>query len=120
MLRSSQELSADQAVDFAFTLTGELARLLHGSGHREMAALLYGIGDMGELSRRRTAGSAAAGLAGPDSETLDFVLDQMAQLAELMSRHGVHDAAVLFRAPVQLHLAGEATRAGAAAPSMAA
>lgn len=107
MLRSCQELTADQAVDFAFALTEELARLLHSSGHREMAALLYGIGDMGELSRRRTARGGAAGLVGPDSETLDFVLDQMAQLAELMSRHGVHDAAVLFRTPSQLRLAAE-------------
>jgi hypothetical protein len=120
LLRSSQEMSADQAVDFAFTLTGELARLLHGSGHREMAALLYGIGDMGELSRRRAAGSAAAGLTGPDSETLDFVLDQMAQLAELMSRHGVHDAAVLFRTPGQLRLAAESPHVTDDATSMAA
>jgi len=120
LFHSCQELTADQAVDFAFTLTEELARLLHSSGHREMAALLYGIGDMGELSRRRAAGNGATGLAGPDSETLDFVLDQMAQLAELMSRHGIHDAAVLFRTPVQLHLAAEATRASAAATSMAA
>lgn len=107
MFHSCQDLTADQAVDFAFTLTEELARLLHSSGHREMAALLYGIGDMGELSRRRTARNGVAGLAGPDSETLDFVLDQMAQLAELMSRHGVHDAAVLFRTPGQLRLAAE-------------
>ena len=120
MLHSCPELTADQAVDFAFALTGELARLLHSSGNREMAALLYGIGDVGELSRRRTGRNGAAGLAGPDSETLDFVLDQMAQLAELMSRHGVHDAAVLFRTPSQLRLAAQAACLSADAASMAA
>lgn len=120
MLHSCRELTADQAVDFAFALTEELARLLHSSGHRETAALLDGIGDVGELSRRRTGGNRSEGLAGPGSETLDFVLDQMTQLAELMTRHGVHDAALLFRMPGQLRLAAEPSCSAAEATSLAA
>lgn len=97
-------------MNIAFTLTEELARLLHSSGHREMAALLDGIGDMGELSRRRMARGDAASLVGPGSDTLDYVLDQMAELSDLMARHGAHDAAALFRMPGQLRFAADASR----------
>lgn len=120
MLRSSPELPAAEAVNLAFTLTEELARLLHSSGHREMAALLDGIGDMGELSRKRMARDGATSLIGPGSDTLDYALDQMAELAELMTRHGAHDAAALFRMPGQLRFAAEAPRFAPDGASMAA
>jgi hypothetical protein len=119
LLRVCQELPAGEAVTLAFALTEELSRLLHDSGHCEMAALLDAIGDMGELSRRRMARGGASSLTGPGSDTLDYVLDQMAELAELMARCGAHDAAVLFRTPGQLRLAAEALLL-AGAESMAA
>jgi hypothetical protein len=120
LLRSSPDLAAEEAVNQAFTLTEELARLLHNSGHREMAALFDGIGDMGELSRRRMARDGANSLIGPRSDTLDYALDQMAELAELMTRHGAHDAAALFRMPGQLRFAAETPRFAAGASPMAA
>lgn len=120
MLRSCQELPADQAVNFAFSHTEELARLLHSSGHRDVAALLDAISDLGELSRRRSARGGGNSLIGPGSETLDYVLAQMAELAEMMTRNGVHDAALLFRVPGQLRVASEAGHYIARAASMAA
>lgn len=120
MLRSNQELPADKAVNFAFAHTQELARLLHDSGHRDMAALLDAICDMGELARRREARGGAPGLVAPGAETLDYVMDQMEDLAELMLRHGVHDAALLFRTPRQLAIAAATPRFGGGAATMAA
>jgi hypothetical protein len=120
LVRSSPELPADEAIQRAFTLTDELARLLHSSGHREMAALFDGIGDMGELSRRRAARDGATSLIGPGSDTLDYALDQMAELAELMTRHGAHDVAVLFRMPGQLRFAAETPRFAPGGASIAA
>lgn len=94
-----------ETVDFAFAHVEELARLLHRTGHRDMAALLDAFGDLRELSLRRIARGGADGLIGPGSETLDYALAQMAELAELMARHGVSDAALLFRMPVDLNVA---------------
>jgi hypothetical protein len=120
LLRSCQGTPADEAVDFAFAHTEELARLLHSNGHREVAALLDTIGDVGELARRRSARGGGKSLIGPGSETLDYVLAQMSELAEMMTRHGVHGAALLFRMPGQLRVASEAGRLVAGASSMAA
>ncbi len=120
MLRSCQGLSADEAVNFAFAHTEELARLLHSNGHRDVAALLDAISDLGELSRRRIARGGESGLIGPGGETLDYVLAQMSELAEMMTRHGVHDAALLFRMPGQLRVASEAGQYIDGAASMAA
>lgn len=107
-------------MNFAFALTEELARLLHNSGHRDVAALLDTISDLGEFSRRRIARGGGNSLIGPSSETLDYALAQMSELAELMTRHGVHDAALLFRLPGQLRVASEAGHFVAGASSMAA
>jgi hypothetical protein len=106
-MRSCQILSAEEAVKFAFTLTEELARLLHNTGHRDMAALLDAVGDLGELSRRRAARGGDGGLIGPGGDALDYALDQMTDLAGLMTRHGVHDAALLFRTLGQLRPTAE-------------
>ncbi len=108
MYRSCLGLPTDEAVAFAFAHTQELARLLHKSGHHDVAALLDAIGDLGELSRRRIARGGENSLIGPGGETLDYVLAQMSGLAEIMTRHGVHDAALLFRMPGQLRVASEA------------
>ncbi len=110
--RRCYEQTADQAVDFAFDHIEELARLLHGSGHRDMAALLDGMGDLRELSRRRIAQGGDNALLAPSTETLDYVLAQMAELAELMTRKGVDDAAMLFRVPGQLRNACEMRQRG--------
>jgi hypothetical protein len=106
------ELPAEEAVDFAFTHVEELARLLHGAGHRDMAALLDAFGDLRELSVRRAARGGSDSLIGPGSDTLDYVMAQMSELAELMSRHGAGDAAFLFRTPGQLRAAAESRTYG--------
>ena len=120
LLRSCQGLSADEAVNFAFAHTEELARLLHSSGHRDMAALLDAVADLGELMRRRKARGGEGGLIGPGSETLDYVLAQMAELSEMMARNNIQDAALLFRMPGQLRVASEAGPVITGAASMAA
>ncbi len=107
LVQSYRDLPAARATNFAFAHVEELARLLHGAGHRDMAALLDAFGDMRELSVRRAARGGADSLIGPGSDTLDYVMAQMSELAELMSRHGAGDVALLFRAPGQLRAAAE-------------
>jgi hypothetical protein len=85
-----------------------------------MAALLDAISDLGELMRRRKARGGESSLIGPGSETLDYVLAQMAELSEMMARHNIHDAALLFRMPGQLRVASEAGHFVAGAASRAA
>ncbi len=120
MLRSNLGPPAQEAITFAFAHTEELARLLHSSGHRDVAALLDVIGDLGEFARRRIARGGESSLIGPGSETLDYVLAQMSELADMMTRHDIHDAAMLFRMPGQLRVASEAGHYVAGASSMAA
>jgi hypothetical protein len=98
---------AAEAVNFAFAHIEELARLLHSAGHRDMAALLDAFSDLRELSLRRSARGGCDSLIGPGSDTLDYVMAQMAELAELMTRSGARDAALLFRTPGQLRAAAE-------------
>ena len=120
LYRSCLGLPTDEAVDFAFAHTQELARLLHKNGHRDVAALLDVIGDIGELSRRRISRGGENSLIGPGSEILDYVLAQMAGLAEIMDSNGVHEAAALFRMPGQLCAPSEASQFVTGATSMAA
>lgn len=107
-----KELPVAEAVNFAFAHVEELARLLHGAGHRDMAALLDAFGDLRELSVRRAARGGSDSLIGPGSDTLDYALAQMSELAELMSRHGAGDVALLFRTPGQLRAAAESRTYG--------
>lgn len=112
MGRRYQTSPAAEAVDFAFAHIEELSRLLHSAGHRDMASLLDAFGDLRELSTRRAARGGTDSLIGPGSDTLDYVMAQMSELAELMARHGAGDAALLFRIPGQLRSASEARTYG--------
>lgn len=112
MGRLGQKKAAMEAVDFAFEHIGGLARLLHGAGHRDMALLLDAFGDLHELAMRRAAKGGTDSLIGPGGDTLDYAMAQMSELADLMGRHGLGDAALLFRAPGQLRAAAEARTYG--------
>lgn len=116
MRRLHGEMSAEQAVTFAFAHIEELARLLHASGHRDMALLLDAFSDLHELAMRRAAKGGTESLVGPGGDTLDYALAQMSELADLMGRHGLVDAALLFRAPGQLRAAAEARAYGTGLP----
>lgn len=112
MGRLYREMPATEAVNFAFEHIEELARLLHSSGHRDMALLLDAFGDLRELASRRAAKGGTESLIGPGSDTLDYAMAQMSELADLMGRHGLGDAALLFRVPGQLRAAAEARTYG--------
>lgn len=112
MGRLYRETPAQEAVKFAFEHLEELARLLHGSGHRDMALLLDAFGDLHELAQRRAAKGETESLIGPGSDTLDYVMAQMSELADMLGRQGLGDAALLFRVPGQLRTAAEARTYG--------
>lgn len=97
---------------FAFAHLDALAGLLHGCGHRDMAALLDGMGDMHRLTRRRAAKSRGGELLGPRDGAVDYVLDQLDDLARLMEEHGLGDAAFLLRMPAKLQAAADRRRDG--------
>ena len=114
------------AIDVALVRTDGDARVVPGASRAYPYApelrrqLLDVIGDIGELSRRRISRGGENSLIGPGSEILDYVLAQMAGLAEIMDSNGVHEAAALFRMPGQLCAPSEASQFVTGATSMAA
>lgn len=110
----SGETVAEATSDMIFAL----GRLLHQAGHRELAAVLGGAFDAFEL--RHPGGREASfltPLARQDDAVLNYVIDQLAQMAELLEQRGETDRAALLRLPALLGAYTREREAGTARPA---
>lgn len=102
MVRKLIEAVPDPLVQFAFEHVDAMAGMLRRAGHIDMALLLDGIGDVYALALRRAAETGVSALIQTDGDVVGYAAAQMHDLAEMMARLGIDDAAVLFNLPAQL------------------
>jgi hypothetical protein len=104
----------EKAVALTFEHVGQLSAILSRGGHKEIAALLYGIGDVATLGERRRRQGRDGAVVGPSSGILDYALFQLEDMAASMDARGLPDMAILLRMPGLLNDASQARRDSAA------
>lgn len=111
-MQHQTQTTPDAAESFAFAHLDFLAQMLHKNGHRDMALLLDGMGDLHQLAQRQAAKGEGGELLRRRDETVDYALEQLGDLARLMEQHGLCDVAALMRLPAKLQAAAERRRSG--------
>lgn len=102
MERLGSGTTANAEVQFAYDFASSMAGLLRRAGHIDLALLLDSVGDVDRLDLWRVADGGAFRLIRRGDAVTHYVASQLSDLAEMMSRSGAGDAAMLFRLAGQM------------------